>query len=66
MKRGRGHFDHLMRLLTIHRANLAHLERQAELHGGVDRAPPIVRHSINHERDEIARIERQIAGPCPN
>lgn len=59
-------FDHLMRLLTIHRANLAHYEGQAKMHGGVDNAPPIVRYSINHERDEIARLEREISGPCPN
>lgn len=58
--------DHLMRLLKIHRANLAHYERQAEMYGGIDYAPPIARYGINHERDEIARIERQIAGLCPN
>lgn len=53
------HLDHLLRMLRIHRANLAHYERQAEMHGGVDNAPPVVRHSISHERSEIARIERE-------
>jgi hypothetical protein len=58
--------NHLMQLLAIHRANLAHYEQQAEMHGGVDYAPPIVRNSIAHERDQIARIEQQVSGRCPN
>lgn len=55
-------FDNLMRLLTIHRTNLAHYERQAKMHGGIDYAPPVVRHSIDHERSEIARLERETNG----
>ena len=49
---------HHVKMLGIHRSNLAHYVRQARAYGGTDLAPPITQHGIEEARQGIAREKR--------
>jgi len=61
MKPPKSDAAHYKRLLAIHRANLAHYERQAEAHGGLAFAPTITRHGLEESQREIALLEELLA-----
>lgn len=49
-----------MKLLGIHRTNLAHYRAQARYHGSIEQSPPITRHGIDEARDGITRTKRAL------
>lgn len=51
---------HHVKLLGIHRANLAHYIQQARAFGGIDFAPPVARHGIEESRAGIAKEKRSL------
>lgn len=53
---------HHVKMLGIHRANLAHYVRQARAYGNPDLAPPITQHGITEARAGIAKEKRALRG----
>jgi len=49
--------EHQWGLLKTHRGNLNHYLKQAEYHGSLNNAPPIVRNGIEECRRNIARVK---------
>lgn len=53
---------HHVKLLGIHRKNLAHYIQQARAFGGIDFAPPVARHGIEEARQGIAKEKHTLRG----
>lgn len=53
---------HHVRMLGIHRTNLAHYVRQARAYGNPDLAPPITQHGITEARAGIRQEKRTLRG----
>ncbi|HJZ48050.1 MAG TPA: hypothetical protein VKE41_12820 [Roseiflexaceae bacterium] len=54
--------NHQLRLLEIHRRNLAHLVKQAAHYGGEDETPVYIANSLQENRDNIRRIKGILRG----
>jgi hypothetical protein len=53
---------HQIRLLGIHRLQMAHYREQARYFGGLAAAPPMTRHGMQEAREGIAQIKRVLRG----
>jgi hypothetical protein len=54
--------QHHVKMLGIHRGNLAHYTEQARAFGGVRFAPPVTRHGIEEAKEGVAREKRTLRG----
>lgn len=54
--------EHQMKLLAIHRRNMAHYRDQARAFGSIALAPPMTRNGMDEQRDAISRIKQTLHG----